>query len=186
MDDTPSSEGTAVAILYIGTAAVLVLAFLIGRSKSAAVKSARVRLPVLFFGIFTLIAASYGIYNLFVCFRDIFARNLAAWNEFLDAEIVLLIAWRLLMITAVALAILRGRISSEQATVKRGTAGRFLFMAATATACFVYLVAKGVFGMPLLFVHLGHAIIAVLIFCTFTYPWRKSVPMTPERLSEPN
>ena len=186
MENTSSSEGKAVAVLYIGTAIVLAAVFLFGRSKSAAVKSARVRLPVIFFGIFTLIAGSYGIYDLFVCLRDVFAQNLAAWNEFLSAEIACLIAWRLLRIAAQSLAILRGKISNEQVTIGRGTIGRVLFMATTAVACCGYLVAKSFFGMPLLFVHLGHTIIAVLIFCTFTYPWTKLRRVPPPIASQPN
>jgi hypothetical protein len=71
------------------------------------------------------------------------------------------------------LAVLRGKIKNEQLKFKRGMVGRIFLMVATGAACFGYITAKFLFQMPWWFTHLGHAIVAVLMFCTFTYPWTK-------------
>ena len=142
-------------------------------------------IPVFFFGALAIAAGIWGICDIVVCLRDIFARSLAAWNDFLGAEFLLLFAWRFLGITALSLAIYRGRVRNEQVRLKSGTIGRVLFLVATGAACFGYITAKFLFHMPWWFTHLGHAVVAVLMFCVFTYPWRRRIRMTPNTALEP-
>jgi hypothetical protein len=124
-----------------------------------------------------------------LCLRELFAASVTAWRYFLAAEFALLFAWRFLYMTAVCVAILRGKMRSEQVRLKHGMVGRVLFMAATGAACISYIEAKFWFGMPWWFTHLGHAVIAVLMFCTFTYPWsrrhQKTHDQTPNTALEP-
>ncbi len=136
-------------------------------------------IPVIFFGTLTLFAAAGGIYNLAWCVGDIFARSLAAWNDFLGAEFTLLFAWRFWGITKLSLAIYRGVVRGEQVTLRRGLRGRLLFMAATFAAIGGCELSIFLFQMPGWFTHLGHAAAAMLMLCAFTYPWSRRHPMTP-------
>ncbi len=145
----------------------------------------RKRIPVIFFGALTVFAASYGIYYTGLCLRELFAESATAWGYFLSAEFALLFAWRFLGVTILCLATLRGRVRDEQVRLKSGMVGRVLFMAATGAAAFGYIMAKFLFGMPWWFTHIGHAVIAVLMFCTFTYPWSRGHRMTPNKSPEP-
>jgi len=145
----------------------------------------RKRIPIIFFGALTVFAGAYGIYYAVLCLRELFAASVTAWRYFLAAEFALLFAWRFLGVTALSLAIYRGRVRNEQVRFKSGIVGRVLFMAATGAACFGYIMAKFLFVMPWWFTHLGHAVIAVLMFCVFTYPWRRRNRMTPNTALEP-
>jgi hypothetical protein len=136
-------------------------------------------IPIIFFGALTVFAGSYGIYYVVLCLRELFAASATAWRYFLAAEFALLFAWRFWGITKLCLVIYRGIVRNAQVRLKSGTVGRVLFLSATVTACFGYIMAKFWFGMPWWFIHLGHAIIAVLMFCTFTYPWTRRHRMTP-------
>jgi hypothetical protein len=184
-----SPELIAIMPVYLACALVIVLWLVLRRSQIPAVKSARAYFPVVFFGALTVFAGSFGIYYTVLCLREFFAASVTAWRYFLAAEFALLFAWRFLGMTALCLAILRGRIRSEQVRLKRGMVGRVLFIAATGAACFGYIMVKSLFGMPWWFTHLGHAVIAVLMFCTFTYPWSRrhdrTHDQTPNKSPEP-
>ncbi|MGB7769823.1 MAG: hypothetical protein WBN22_13345 [Verrucomicrobiia bacterium] len=142
-------------------------------------------IPVFFFGTLTVCAGAYGIYYVVLCLRELFAASVTAWRYFLAAEFALLFAWRLLGITRLCLAIYRGRVVNRQVRLKSGMVGRVVFLVATGAACFGYIMAKFLFEIPWWFTHLGHAIIAVLMFCTFTYPWSRGNRMTPNKSPEP-
>jgi len=168
-----SPELIAIMPIYLACAFVIVLWLVLRRSQIRTVKSARVYFPVVFFGALTVFAGSFGIYYTVKCLYELFATSVTGWRYFLAAEFSLLFAWRFWGMTALCLAILRGNIRSEKVRLKRGMIGRVLFTAATGAACFGYVMAKFLFGMPWWFTHLGHAVIAVLMFCTFTYPWSR-------------
>jgi hypothetical protein len=149
--------------------------------------AARKLVPFVFFGALTVFTGANGIYHVVLCFRELFAGNMAAWRSFLAAELALLFAWRFLQITAISWVIYRGVARNAKVRVKSGMVGRIVFMVATGAAAFGYLLAKFLFTMPLWVRHLGHVAIAVLLFCTFTYPWsrRRNLPnIPPEPLSE--
>jgi len=135
--------------------------------------TARKLVPFVFFGALTLFAGANGIYHLVLCFRELFLGSMAAWGQFLAAEFALLFAWRFLQITLISLLIYCGRVGNAQVRVKSGIVGRVVFMVATGAASFGYLLAKFLFTMPTWARHLGHAVIAVLLFCAFTYPWSR-------------
>jgi hypothetical protein len=168
-----SPELIAIMPIYLACALVIVLWLVLRRSRIPAVKSARTYFPVVFFGALTVFAGSFGIYYTVMCLHDLFATSVTAWRYFLAAEFALLFAWRFWGMTALCLAILRDRIRSEKVRLKHGMIGRVLFIAATGAACFAYIMARSLFGMPWWFTHLGHAVIAVLMFFTFTYPWSR-------------
>ena len=146
---------------------------------SPAMNTTRKLIPIIFLGALTIFAGSYGIYYAILCLRELFAASVTAWQYFLVAEFSLLFAWRFFGWTLISLLIYRGRLRNEQVRIKRGGVGRVWFMVSTGAAGFGYLVAKSLFDMPWWFTHLGHAVIAVLMFCTFTYPWSRRHPTTP-------
>lgn len=140
--------------------------------------------PVCFFGALTVFAGASGIYYVILCLRELFAANVTAWRYFLNAELALLFAWRFLGFTVLSLAIYRGRVRNDQVALKGGIVGRVFFIVATITAGFGYVMAKFLFRTPWWFTHLGCAVIAVLMFCAFTYPWRRH-RMMPEQPIKP-
>lgn len=154
-------------------------------AASPAVNSTRKLIPFIFFGALTIFAGSYGIYYVVLFLRALFAASVTAWRYFLSAELSLLFTWRFLVLAIASLMISRGRLRNEQVRIKRGGVGRIWFMVSTGAAGLGYLVAKLLFDMPWWFTHLGHAVIAVLMFCTFTYPWSKRHPKTPNKSLEP-
>jgi hypothetical protein len=178
MNKIVSPELIAIMPVYLACAFVIVLWLVLRRSQVPVVKSARVYFPVVFFGALTVFAGSFGVYYTVMCLHELFAKSVTTWRYFLAAEFALLFAWRFLGMTAFCLAILRGRIRSEQVSLKRGMVGRVLFIAATGAACFGYIMAKSLFGVPWWFTHFGHTIIAVLMFCAFTYPWSRRYDRT--------
>jgi hypothetical protein len=137
-------------------------------------------IPIIFFGVLAIFAGSYGTYYVVLCLRALFAASAAAWWYFLAAEFSLLFAWRFLVWTLLSLAIYRGRVRDDQVRTKRGVIARVLFMVATGAAAFGYKVAMSLFDMPWWFTHLGHATIAGLLFCAFTYPWFRRQCATPD------
>ena len=147
-------------------------------------------IPIIFFGAVTAYTTAYGLYDAGLCVRDIIARRLAAWNDFIGAELFLLVAWRFWLLTRASLAIRRGTVKSEQVRIKGGVTGRILFLVATLVVTFACILTKFLLdfysvAVPWWFTHLGHSVVAVLIFCTFTFPWRRRHRMTPNTALEP-
>lgn len=137
---------------------------------SPVIGTIRKLVPVLFFSALTVLNGSYGVYYVALFVRELFSANVTAWRFFLVAELLLLLAWRFLIWTLIFLAVYRSVIKREQVRLRGGIIGRILFMVATGTVGFGYLMAKSLFQMPWWFTHVGHALVAVLMFCTFTYP----------------
>jgi hypothetical protein len=146
-------------------------------------KSVRALIPVIFFGALTIFCVAYGLYYVGLCVREIIHTDATAWRYFLSAEFALLFAWNILGWTRISLAIRRGTVKNEQVTIKGGTGGtvgRLMFFVALGAAAFVYLTLKFFYydNLPWWFKHLGHVVIAILMFCGFTYPWRRRSHIT--------
>ena len=120
MDKILSPELIAIAPVYVAGALLLAFALIVRRSKLAVVKSARAHFPAIFFGAFTVFAASFGIYYFSLCLRELFAASTTAWRYFLAAELALLCAWHFWNWTRISLAIRRGTVKNEQVKIKRG------------------------------------------------------------------
>jgi hypothetical protein len=187
-DHGSSRFGSFLVSLFCGLGYLCLVGYshLLARyGASPAMSATRKLIPVLFFGALTLFAGSYGIYYVVLCLRELFGASATAWRYFLVAELSLLFAWRFLVWTLISLAVYRGILRREQVRLKRGIVGRVMFLLATGVAGFCYVMAKSLFGMPWWFTHLGHAVIAVLMFCAFTYPWSRGHRMTPNTSLEP-
>ena len=150
----------------------------------------RTLIPVVLFGAVTAYCAACGLYDASLCVHAILTRSVTAWNDFLGAELFLLVGWSFWKWTRISLAVRRDTVRMEQVRVKGGVAGRVAFLVATLAAVFGYIMSGFLLdfysvGRPWWFRHFGHGIIAVLIFCTFTYPWRRHARMTPNKSPEP-
>lgn len=152
---------------------------------SPGASTTRKLIPIVFLGALAIFAGSCGIYNTILCLRMLFSASVTAWSYFLVAEFSLLFAWRFLDLTLLSLMIYRGSDRSGQVKIRRGGVARIWFIVATGAAGIGYKATKSIFAMPWWFTHVGHAVIAVLLFCAFTYPWSRRHLRAPNTTPEP-
>jgi len=143
-------------------------------------KNLRTLIPVVFFGMLATATLGSGFYSVGLFLYAVAVERTMAWGHFFSAELALLFGWRFFGLACVAFAVRRGVVRDEQVRIKHGTGARLGFLFATfATAAFFPIsdIVLGLFSVrvPSWYLDCGWFIVAVLMFCAFTYPWSRRV-----------
>jgi len=112
--------------------------------------------------------------------RAVVVDHAIVWGHFLEAEFLFLFGWRFLQYTVFPVAVLLGRRTmNDEPQIKQG-AGIRLALTIAAGGVAIFFPISGfllglLFAVPGWYGQIGYPIAAVLMFCAFTYPWRRKV-----------